>query len=550
MTSPTTVFLGGRIITAGHPSRVEAVSVRDGRIEHVGAASDVRAAAGSDAVVVDLEGGTLLPGFQDAHVHPLDGGLGLTSCDLTPMHGLDAYLATINAWATAHPEATWVQGAGWYRDVFPGHTPHRRDLDRVVPDRPAYFNGHDGHTAWVNSRALAIAGITRTTPDPTDGHIDRDVDGEPTGVLTEGAAALVADLLPQRSRADLREGLLAAQRYLHSLGVTAWQDAIVGDYLGMPDPYDIYRELDADGLLTARVRGALWWQVEKGLDQLPELLDRRAATTGGRFHAGSVKVMQDGICENCTGAMLAPYLGADGRPGADTGMSLIEPNELCRIATLLHQHDFQVHFHGVGDRAVRECLDAVEVARATGGPRDLRHQIAHLDVVDPTDLARFAELEVVANIQPLWARRDAEIESTKLPLLGEARARHHFPFGAMASHGARLAMGSDWPVSSPDPLWALHTAVHRTAPAADPHANPRAREVPLGRDQALSPEEAIAAYTTGSAYANHLDEITGSIARGKLADLVVVDVDLADPAAFEKARVRMTFVDGRLVHEA
>jgi hypothetical protein len=550
MSAPiTTVYAGGRVLTmVDGAAPAEAVAVRDGRIAFVGTRDDVRDAAGAGATYVDLEGGTLLPGFQDAHVHPLDGGIGRRRCDLTAVHGLDDYLSTIERWAAAHPDAAWVQGGGWYRDVFPGHAPHRRDLDRLLPDRPAFLNGHDGHTAWVNSAALERAGITRDTPDPADGHIVRDGDGEPTGVLVEGAAALVARLLPERSRVDLREGMLEAQRYLHSLGITAWQDAIVGDYLGMPDPYDVYRELEAEGLLTARVRGALWWEADRGLDQLPDLLARRAATVGGRFHAGTVKIMQDGICENCTGAMLAPYVDPAHPDGGGTGTSFIDAGDLAVITAVLDDHGFQVHFHGVGDRAVRECLDAVEAARVSNGAKDLRHQVAHLDVVDPADVPRFAPLGVVANLQPLWARRDAEIEATKLPLLGAEREPHHFPFGSLHRAGARLAMGSDWPVTSPDPLWALHTAVHRTAPVGDPHADARAREVPLEPDQALPATVALRAYTAGSAYANHLDATTGRIAAGMAADLVVLDTDVTDPGALEKARVTTTIVDGAVVY--
>jgi predicted amidohydrolase YtcJ len=546
----TVVFVGGQVLTmtSGQPV-AEAAAFCGGRILHVGAREEVIDAAGSNASLVDLAGGTLLPGFQDAHVHPLDGGLGLELCDLNAVHSLDDYLATAQRWATAHGDAKWVRGGGWYRDAFPDNAPHRRDLDRVLPDRPAYFNGHDGHTAWVNSVALALAGIDRHTPDPAHGVIERDADGQPTGVLVEDAATLVAALLPGPSRDDLRHGMLTAQRYLHSLGITAWQDAIVGEYLGMPDPYDTYLGLEAEGLLTARVRGALWWELGRGLEQLPRLLERRELTEGRRFYAGTVKIMQDGLCENCTGAMLAPYLDEHGAPTGGTGLSFIEPSELAEITTALDAHGFQVHFHGVGDRAVRECLDAIQAARETNGHRDLRHQIAHVDLVDPDDVPRFAELDVVANLQPLWARRDLEIERAKLPLLGVDREAHHFPFGALAESGARLAMGSDWPVTNPDPLWGLHSAVHRTAPRADPHADDRARSVPLDQRQRLTGRTALAAYTSGAAFANHLDAETGRIAPGMLADLVVVDRDLTDDDAFEDAAVVATYVDGVPVYD-
>lgn len=545
-----TVFVGGRVLTMDTAPTAEAVAVRDGRIAALGTREEATAAAGPGAAVVDLDGATLLPGFQDAHVHPLEGGMSLERCDLSAVHGLADYLVAVRAWADAHPDASWVVGGGWYRDAFPGNRPHRRDLDRVVGDRPAYFNGHDGHTAWVSSAALRAAGIDRDTADPAHGVIERDADGEPTGVLVEDAAAMVAALLPRTSPADLRQAMLTAQAHLHSLGITAWQDAIVGDYLGMPDPFDTYRELEAEGLLTARVRGALWWELDRGLEQVPGLVERRRLTDGGRFHAGTVKIMQDGICENCTGAMLSPYLDHDGAPTGGTGLSFIAPEQLAEITTELDGRGFQVHFHGVGDRAVRECLDAVAAARAANGSNDLRHQIAHLDVVDPQDVPRFAELGVTANIQPLWARRDLEIEETKLPLLGPAREEHHFPFGSLLAAGAEIAMGSDWPVTSPDPLWGLHTAIHRTAPVRDPHGNERARTQALVAGERLAADVALRAYTHGSARANHLDAHTGRLTPGALADLVVVDGDLTDPAAFETARVRSTWVDGVAVYDA
>lgn len=548
-TTPT-VFTGGRVLTMDTRSTAEAVAVRDGRIVAVGTREEALATAGPTAAVVDLDGGTLLPGFQDAHVHPLEGGMALERCDLTSVHALDDYLKAARAWADAHPAAAWVVGGGWYRDAFPDNRPHRRDLDRVVGDRPAYFNGHDGHTAWVNSAALRAAGIDRSTVDPANGVIERDADGEPTGVLVEDAAALVSALLPRPGFDDLRRGLLVAQAHLHSLGITAWQDAIVGDFLGMPDPFDTYLTVEDEGLLTARVRGALWWEVDRGMEQLPELVERRRLTEGRRFHAGTVKIMQDGICENCTGAMLAPYLDHAGAPTRGTGMSFIPPDQLTEITRELDAQGFQVHFHGVGDRAVRECLDALAAARAANGANDLRHQIAHLDVVDPQDVPRFAQLGVMANLQPLWARRDLEIEETKLPLLGAAREQYHFPFRSLVAAGAEIAMGSDWPVTSPDPLWGLHTAIHRTAPAGDPHGNDRARTEVLVPEQRIGADVALRGYTLGSARANHLDGATGRIRPGALADLVVVDGDLTDPSAYETARVRSTWVDGACVYDA
>jgi predicted amidohydrolase YtcJ len=260
--------------------------------------------------------------------------------------------------------------------------------------------------------------------------------------------------------------------------------------------------------------------------------------------------MQDGICENCTAAMLAPYRTTSSSPET-SGSSFLEPAELNRIAALLVDRRFQIHMHAVGDRAVRECLDALAFADRAQPGFDGRHQIAHLDVVDPQDMTRFAELGVVANIQALWARRDVEIVERKLPLLGPEREHLHFPFASLQRHGARLAMGSDWPVTDPNPLWAIHTAVHRTGPRADPHAvGDGVFDSPLQPQEGLTLRAALGAYTAGSAYANHCDDRTGTIAVERLADLVVLDRDVLEVKEIGDLRAVLTMVGGVIVHEA
>ncbi|HNP55850.1 MAG TPA: amidohydrolase family protein [Gordonia sp. (in: high G+C Gram-positive bacteria)] len=257
--------------------------------------------------------------------------------------------------------------------------------------------------------------------------------------------------------------------------------------------------------------------------------------------------MQDGICENCTAAMLQPYRNAptDADP---RGMSFIDPEELDEVCGLLARHGFHIHMHAVGDRAVRECLDALTAANAERP--GLHHQIAHLDIVDPADVPRFAELGVTANIQALWARRDIEIVERKLPLLGPERERWHFPFGSLAAAGAQLAMGSDWPVTDPNPLWALHTAIHRTGSTADPHAiGPDARTVPLLAQQALTLRQALDAYTSGAARVTHCAERAGTIEIGKDADLVVLDGNISDAPDIGEMEVQSTMVGGTMVFE-
>ncbi|MFG2112012.1 amidohydrolase [Streptomyces sp. NPDC048718] len=544
MSTADLVFTGGPVFT-GDPARTRATSlaVSGERITAVGH-DEVRELIGPRTEVVDLAGRLLIPGFQDAHIHAVFGGMELAECDLTSAEDADAYLRTVAAYAAAHSEERWITGGGWSMDSFEGGLPTRRQLDSVVPDRPVLLINRDHHGSWANTRALELAGITAATPDPADGRIERDTDGVPTGMLQEGATALVSRLIPPTTPADRLAGLLRAQTLLHSLGITGWQDAILGEFSGRPDPSDAYLAAARDGSLTARVTGALWWDRARGAEQIPELAARRAALGHGRFRAGSVKIMQDGIAENFTAAMTSPYLDACGCATANTGLSFVDPEALRTHVTALDARDFQVHFHALGDRAVREALDAIEAALAANGPRGNRHHLAHLQVVHPEDLTRFARLGALANIQPLWAAHEPQMDELTVPFLGPERAAWQYPFGALVRAGATLVAGSDWPVSSPDPLAGLHVAVNRRLPEATD-------------DRVFLPEQrldlttALAAYTAGSAHANGHDD-AGSLRPGHLADLVVLDRDIltGPPGEIADARVEQTFVGGVRVHGA
>ncbi|MEV0492239.1 amidohydrolase [Streptomyces atratus] len=544
MTTADLVFTRGPVFTAD-PARTRATSlaVVGDRIAAVGH-DDVRELIGPGTEVVDLRGKLLLPGFQDAHIHAVFGGTELAECDLTGTVGVEEYLGRIRAYADAHPDHLWITGGGWSMESFDGGLPTRQLLDSVVPDRPVLLSNRDHHGAWANTRALELAGITAATPDPADGRIEREPDGTPSGMLQEGATALVSRLVPASTPADRLAGLLRAQELLHSLGVTGWQDALLGVFSGRPDPSDAYLTAARDGSLTARVTGALWWDRERGAEQIDELVALREKLSCGRFRAGSVKIMQDGIAENFTAAMTSPYLDGCGCATANSGLSFVDPQELRSHVTRLDALDFQVHFHALGDRAVREALDAIEAAVEANGYRGNRHHLAHLQVVHPDDLARFARLGAIANIQPLWAAHEPQMDELTIPFLGPERAAWQYPFGDLLRAGATLAAGSDWPVSSPDPIEGLHVAVNRMEPEATD-----------GRvflpEQRLDLATAVAAYTAGTAHVNGLDD-TGSLRPGNLADLVVLDRDIftAPPEEIAAARVLRTYVGGALVHAA
>ncbi len=537
------LFRGGTVF-GGHGFLPEGtcVRVRSGKITEVGPA----AAAGA-ADLVDLAGGTLLPGFIDAHAHPVFAGNQLRHCDLRQASDAAGYLALIAAYARAHPDEQWITGGGWSMDAFPGGMPARQALDAVVSDRPVYLPNRDGHGAWVNTRALELAGIGAATPDPADGRIERDAAGQPSGMLQEGATRLVSRLLPEVTGDDWYQALLAAQEHLLSFGITGWQDAIVGSYLGEADPLAAYVRAAGAGTLRASVVGALWWDRDRGLDQLPELLERRRIGQAGRFRAASVKMMLDGVAENHTAAMLEPYLDGDGCDSGHAGLDFIDPAELPRFVTALDAEGFVVHFHALGDRAVRNALDAVEAARTASGARVLRHHLAHLQVVHPADIPRFAQLNATANIQPLWATHEPQMDELTIPFLGERRSGWQYPFRSLLRAGAPLCGGSDWPVSSPNPLWGMHVAVNRSLPAsAGGHGGD-----PFLPGQALSLADVLAAYTAGSARVNGMSDVAGAIQPGLDADFAMVDADLAHLPAAEicQASVRQTWVRGELAYQ-
>ena len=525
-----------------------AVAVRDGRIAAVGSEAELAGLAGSATRVVRAPGGLLLPGFQDAHIHPPFAGRNRLRLWLNDLEGRHAYLDAIAAYADTHPEEPWILGGGWAMEYFPGGTPRKEDLDAIVPDRPVFLFNRDVHGAWVNSRALEAAGIDRDTPDPDDGRIERGPDGEATGTLHEGAAYRVNDhVVPEPDSAEWQAAILEAQRYLHSLGITGWQDAWV-----TPGTQAAYEALTVDGRLTARVVGALWWERGRGLEQIAELVERRArgrgvrapgAALGSGFHPTTVKIMTDGVLENHTGALLEPYCDGCGGHSDNMGLSYVPYELLCDAVTELDAHGFQVHLHAIGDRAVRNSLDAIAAARTANGDGDQRHHIAHVQLIDPQDLPRFAELGVIVNCQAYWAQSEPQMDELTVPFIGAERAALQYPFAELLASGARLAMGSDWAVTTADPLEQIEVAVTRVDPENRDNA-------PFLPQQRLTLDQAVDAFTAGSAHVNH-DEQAGAIEVGRRADLALLDTDLFAPGAppVADARVALTVAAGAVVFE-
>jgi predicted amidohydrolase YtcJ len=549
------VLVNGKIRTPAHPSGfTQAAAVSGGVITALCQDDEIRDFIGPSTRVVDLRGRLAIPAFGDAHVHPVQGGLESLRCDLARFKSRPEYLAAIADYSERQPRSAWVLGGGWSMPAFPGGTPTAADLDAVTGGRPAFLPNRDHHSAWVNSAALAIADVTKATPDPADGRIERDGQGNPTGALHDGAMRIVADYVPSPSQAELTTALLAAQRHLHSLGITSIQDACVGDAgeISIPDTFAAYRSAAADRLLTCRVTGALWWDRLRGLHQFDTLQARREeADGGGYFRATSVKLMLDGVCETFTAAMGTPYLDGHGHATGHAGSLFIEPDELTEAAGKLADLGFQMHFHAIGDRAVKAALDALAALPAAQRISG-RHHIAHLQFINPADLERFAKLGVTGNFQPLWACKDAQNDKLTLPFVGLERANWQYRIGSLLRLGTRVAFGSDWPVSSADPLQELHVAVNRVLSARLGQPGTDETTAPLLPAEAIGVDAAVGAFTSGVAYVNHEDDVAGTLEPGKFADFAVLDQDLyAIPAnAIGDTSVAMTIASGQVVHGA
>ena len=546
------VLAGGKIRTSAHPSGfVQALAIRDGVIAALGSDDEMRELTGRRTRVIDLRGRLALPAFGDAHVHPVSGGLESLRCNLLGLRTRHECLDTVADYCSALPAGGWVLGGGWTMSAFPGGLPTAADLDAVTGGRPAFLPNRDHHSAWVNTAALRLAGIDADTPDPIDGRIERDESGQATGTLHDGAMRLVADRVPPTSPAELVAGLIAGQTHLHSLGITSFQDACVGaaGELGMPDSFDAYLMAADYGMLSSHVVGALWWDRSRGLDQIDDLLARREQASDGQFRATTVKLMLDGVCETFTAAMSSPYLDRHGHSTGHQGRLFIEPEVLREATQRLGAAGFQLHFHAIGDHAVSTALDVIEALPAAQR-QAARHHLAHLQFITPRDMSRFSALGAVANFQPLWACAETQMEELTLPFVGPERAAWQYQIGALVRQGTRIAFGSDWPVSSADPLQEIHVAVNRVlSERLGRRGQPECTD-PFQPEQAITVDAAIDAFTSGVAFVNHSEDVAGRLLPGLRADVTVLDQDLfAIPARdIGSTSVVMTVAGGTVVH--
>lgn len=549
MTPADLIITNGRVFDGRVRTAHTAVAVTGGRITAIGSDEVVRATSSAATRVVDAHGGLIHPGFVDAHVHAVFAGVERMSLDLTPATSVEETLERIRE-AAARSDAPWLTGGGWSHELFP--SPTRRQLDEIVPDRPVALSDAGHHTLWVNSRALEIAGVDRHTPEPRNGHIHRDDQGEPTGYLNESASEIVGRVIPPATDAEMTAGLLEAQSFLWTLGITGWHEAILGEFNGKADCTPAYLRARADGTLRSDVSGALWVPRGLRLSEVGPLVSRFVELRTGNATAGfpttTVKIMLDGVPHGETAALLEPYCnhGDDGFAGD----LHFDEDVIRELIDRLDAAGFALHLHIMGDRGIRIALDAIEAARAAHGSGP-RHHIAHLSMVQPDDARRFGPLGITANIQGLWAAPDPFV----IEQIGEERMLEGYPFRTIADGGADLAMGSDWPVSPADPWLAIHVVVNRWAPLPP---GVEAPPLPAGatpptldaEGQSLTLDQALAAYTSGSA--SLVLGRSGRIRVGEKADLAVATSDpfVLPQEQLVTVRTAVTIVGGAVVFEA
>lgn len=532
------VLNNGVVYTAdGEGRKAEAVAVSKDRIVCVGSDHEMKPFIGSNTEVIDLAGRTVLPGFHDAHLHPVLGGLDFNGCSLAGIETLESCLDTIRTYARSHPELPVIRGSGWIHDGFPPQGPDRIHLDRIVPDRPVMLKAVDGHSLWVNSMVLEAAGITGSTPDPPGGLIERYAASmEPSGTLREWSAMKLAeDLYPPATLQERTAGMRLFMEEAGRLGIVAVHDAMVDE-----DILETYAALHRSGRLLLRTSASIL--CEPGMDsrEFSRLVQMSREFHHRLLKPRSVKIFLDGVIEGHTAFLIRPY--AD-RPNF-RGEPLWAEDEFRRTVEKLDRQGFQVHIHAIGDGAVRMALDGFEHAASVNGLRDSRHQIVHLDLCHPDDIPRFRKLGVVANFQPAWFYEEDHSEAVTLRMLGKARYAQLYRIRSFLESGAVVACGSDWPFSGRfatfNPLTAIRTGVTRLAVEGG------SRKVFIPEER-VDLEDMIVCHTRNCAYASFDEKVSGSIETGKQADLVVLDRNLleSDPLEIHETRILLTLFEGK-----
>jgi predicted amidohydrolase YtcJ len=517
--------------------REEAIAVRGDRIQAVGKNVEIEKLKGPLTQVIDLGGHFVMPGFNDAHLHLADGGLQKLNVDLTGVKTRDEFRNRVLTRVETAKPGEWILGGGWDETIWPVKTlPSRWDLDEVSGGHPVALERVDGHLAVANTRALQLANITIASKDPSGGQIDRDENGQPTGILRDTAAQALLAVIPQPTHEMRRHGIEVALADLAEHGVTSAQD-----YSPAPENFQIYEELEKEGKLTARI--SEWLPFDDSVEDLKKKRDSHPQSDL-MLHTGMLKAFMDGSLGGHTAAMLEPY--AD--DPKNSGLPRYDAAKLNAMSTERVLAGFQLGFHAIGDKGVQMALDAFAEAekaareqkvKAENGGEDFRLRVEHAQVTTPAQIARFKELKVIASMQPSHVLTDMRWAQDRV---GPKRAATSYEWAAFLSKGVTLAFGTDYPVEPVAPFRGLYAAVTRKSENGKQEFFP---------EQKLTMDQAIAAYTTGSAFAEFEEKEEGKLVPGMLADFVVLDRDVsaASPEKVLATKVLRTVVGGKTVYE-
>ncbi len=547
------LFINGCIYTADkNHTMAQAVAVNGGKIIFVGSNEEAMASYGDAAEVIDLNGKMVLPSFFEGHAHYTKATSTVVGINLAGMNTEEEYVEACKKYLEENPETKVLRGQGYLEACFPGIGPCRRALDKVSTEIPIVVQAETLHSLWANTKAIELAGITAETPDPQNGRIEREEDGSPYGCFRESAQDLILDSLPDFSVEDYKKGILAYQELAHSRGFTGAYDPWL---MVNSNSIEALKELDAENKLTMHMRGAYWADPHRGAEQVKEIVEARDRDNNGKlFKINGVKFFMDGVLESLTGFLLKPYAKAEGRPEVWYGDQIWSPDNMNSVVAAVDKAGMGIHVHCAGDAAVKQSLNAVEYAQGQNGKRDARHCITHIFLVDPADVPRFKELGVVAMTNSYWAQID-ETYFVNGTYIGMDRAAKTFPINCFFKAGACVANASDYPITAvPNPFVGIEIGVTRIAPDnyhpwIFDYEDPKFHE-PLWPEERAEVKDMIDSFTINQAYANFVEDISGSIEVGKYADMIVVDKNILEIPSEDigTAMVEQTYFQGKLVY--
>lgn len=538
--APDLILLNGKVWTGVDSVFEEAVAVKANKIIAVGKSGELRKLANDQTKIIDLGKKLVTAGFNDAHIHFLSGSLELSQVSLADSPTPADVAARVNAFYKANPSRPWITGRGWQYTSFASGLPDAESLKDVTNDVPVFIIAYDGHSAWANRKALALAGIDRTTVYTGFGEIVKDKNGIPTGTLRESAMGLVRKFIPKPSREEkltaLREGLKLAA----SLGITSIQNAN-----GSEEELSLFSELFRKNELTLRYAAAFSVNEATSAADIARFTQLKDSVGFNNLmiRADAIKFMIDGVIESHTGYMLQPYADLPASDPLAFGQLAVPVEKYRELVSTLDKNGFRIYTHAIGDKGVREALNAYEQAIKQNGKRDARHRVEHIETISPEDIPRFAQLEVMPSMEPIHAEPGTTSVWSKA--VGEERLPWSFAWAEMLKHNAYLVYSSDWPACIDiNPVRGLHVAVTRQTPAGFPEGG----WIP---EQKITIEQALKAYTSAGAYSSFEENVKGKISAGQLADIIVFSQDLftIDPMKTYETRVVLTVFDGKVIYD-